>query len=75
MIAAVRPFEEEISRRDRKGNPGAPAVMTTLAEFGAWVQEHLFFLDYAPVIFASAVTCFQLERLLEAVRYVSAQMK
>ncbi len=67
--------EDEITRRDRKGSPGAPAVMTTLAEFGAWVQEHLFFLDYAPVIFASAVTGFQLERLLEAVRYVAAQMK
>ncbi|MEY2408463.1 MAG: GTPase [Verrucomicrobiota bacterium] len=67
--------EEEISRRDRKSNPGAPDVMSTLSDFGAWVQEHLFFLDYAPVIFASATTGFQLERLLEAVRYVAAQMK
>ena len=67
--------EEEITRRDSKGNPGAPKVMTTLSEFGAWVQEHLFFLDYAPVIFASATTGFQLDRLLEAVRYVAAQMQ
>ena len=34
--------------------------MTTLAEFGHWVQEKLFFLDYAPVIFASAKSGFHL---------------
>src|SRR5580700_9483039 len=49
--------------------------MTTLGEFGQWVQEHLFFLDYAPVIFTSAKTEFNLDRLLEAVRYVAAQLK
>jgi GTP-binding protein len=43
--------------------------------FGSWVREKLFFLDYAPVIFTSAVTGFQLDRVLEAVRYVSAQMR
>lgn len=45
----------------------------TLAEFGDWVHEQLFFLDYAPVIFTSATQGFQLERLLEAIRYVAAQ--
>ena len=49
--------------------------MTTLGEFGEWVQRHLFFLDYAPVIFTSAQTGFHLERLLEAVRYVAAQLQ
>ena len=49
--------------------------MTTLAEFGEWVQSKLFFLDYAPVIFTSAKEGFQLERLLEAVRYVAAQLQ
>jgi len=39
------------------------------------VQEHLFFLDYAPVIFTSAQSGFNLDRLLEAVRYVAAQLK
>jgi len=48
--------------------------MTTLSEFGEWVQEHLFFLDYAPVIFTSAHSGFNLDRLLEAVRYVAAQL-
>jgi len=66
--------EEEIERRRRKDR-NAPEMMTTLAEFGEWVQERLFFLDYAPVIFTSAKSGFQLERLLEAVRYVAAQLQ
>ena len=66
--------EEEIARRRRKAHD-EPERMTTLAEFGAWVQERLFFLDYAPVIFASAKSGFQLDRLLEAVRYVAAQLE
>jgi GTP-binding protein len=66
--------EEEIDRRSRKDR-NAPGILTTLAEFGEWVQEKLFFLDYAPVIFTSAKSGFQLERLLEAVRYVAAQLK
>ena len=49
--------------------------MTTLSEFGEWVQKHLFFLDYAPVIFTSAKNGFHLDRLLEAVRYVAAQLQ
>jgi GTP-binding protein len=48
--------------------------MTMLVEFGEWVQERLFFLDYAPVIFTSAQSGFNLDRLLEAVRYVAAQL-
>ena len=49
--------------------------LTTLGEFGQWVQEQLFFLDYAPVIFTSAKSGFNLDRLLEAVRYVAAQLQ
>jgi len=67
--------EEEIERRNRKEHREGPKAMTTLAEFGEWVQEHLFFLDYAPVIFTSAKSGFQLDRLLEAVRYVEAQLR
>jgi GTP-binding protein len=70
-----RAREEEIARRERKENRAAPKVMTTLGEFGQWVQEHLFFLDYAPVIFTSAQSGFHLERLLEAVRYIAAQLQ
>lgn len=67
--------EDEIERRNSGNAKHAPNVMTTLSEFGEWVQEKLFFLDYAPVIFTSAKTGFQLERLLEAVRYVAAELK
>lgn len=66
--------EEEIAARNRK-EKGREKQMTTLAEFGAWVQELLFFLDYAPVIFTSAKSGFHLDRLLEAVRYVAAELK
>lgn len=68
--------EEEIERRNKKHRTeGQQKRMTTLAEFGQWVQERLFFLDYAPVIFTSAKSGFHLERLLEAVRYVAAQLQ
>lgn len=67
--------EEEIARRGRKTKHDEGARMSTLAEFGQWVQEKLFFLDYAPVIFTSAKSGFHLDRLLEAVRYVAAQLQ
>jgi GTP-binding protein len=70
-----RAREEEIERRRHRERRQGPKAMTTLAEFGQWVQEYLFFLDYAPVIFTSANSGFNLERLLEAVRYVAAQLE
>lgn len=66
---------EEIQRRESGEAKHGPKIRTTLAEFGEWVQEKLFFLDYAPVIFTSARNGFQLDRLLEAVRYVGAQLQ
>jgi GTP-binding protein len=76
MNDAVRKARvEEIERRRTKESQRAPNVMTTLSEFGDWVQAHLFFLDYAPVIFTSAKSGFHLDRLLEAVRYVAAQLQ
>ena len=72
----IKARKEEIERRNQKeGKKAGKGAMTTLGEFGEWVQEHLFFLDYAPVIFTSAKSGFHLERLLEAVRYVAAQLK
>ena len=56
--------QERVSQRKKKDGEG----LSTLAEFGAWVQEKLFFLDYAPVIFTSAKSGFHLERLLDAIR-------
>jgi GTP-binding protein len=68
--------EEEIARRNKKEQrEGQAKIISTLGEFGTWVQEKLFFLDYAPVIFASAKSGFHLDRLLEAVRYVAAQLQ
>ncbi|HTH45964.1 MAG TPA: ribosome biogenesis GTPase Der [Candidatus Limnocylindria bacterium] len=68
---AIAEREAKIRNRDNRDNQRP----TMLAEFGEWVQEKLFFLDYAPVIFTSAKDGFQLERLLESVRYVAAQLK
>jgi len=62
-------LEKSRDRDDRRKR------LTTLSDFGQWVQERLFFLDYAPVIFTSATEGFQLDRLLEAVRYVGAQLR
>ncbi len=70
--------EQEIEGRQQKvarNRDGQRKRLTTLGEFGEWVQEKLFFLDYAPVIFTSAIDGFQLERLLEAIRYVEAQLQ
>ena len=46
-----------------------------LSLFGQWVQQQMFFLDYAPVIFTSARSGFHLDRLLETIRYVAGQLK
>ncbi|MBI5384259.1 MAG: ribosome biogenesis GTPase Der [Verrucomicrobia bacterium] len=67
--------EEEMARRQKGESKHRPKQMVTLSDFGEWVQELLFFLDYAPVIFTSAKSGFHLDRLLEAVRYVAAQLK
>jgi GTP-binding protein len=68
--------EEEIEKRIKKHRTeGQAKIISTLGEFGQWVQDKLFFLDYAPVIFTSATSGFNLERLLEAVRYVAAQLQ
>jgi GTPase len=74
VAEAVRKAREEEVDRRKKKDPNRDKQMTTLAEFGEWVQELLFFLDYAPVIFTSAKSGFHLDRLLEAVRYVSAEL-
>ena len=67
--------EKEVVRRQQAHRDDREKRLTTLAEFGEWVQEKLFFLDYAPVIFTSATDGFQLDRLLEAIRYVASQLR
>jgi GTPase len=71
-----RAREEEIAKRNaKKRTVGQAKDLSTLGEFGKWVQGKLFFLDYAPVIFTSAKNGFNLDRLLEAVRYVASQLQ
>jgi GTP-binding protein len=71
----VRKAQHE-SAPDRSREAGASArKLTTLAEFSNWVQKRMFFLDYAPVIFTSAKTGMHLDRLLEAIRYIAAQLQ
>lgn len=75
--AVLEARKEEIARRaEKRGREAAHSQPpTTLAEFAAWVQRKLFFLDYAPVIFTSAKDGFHLDRLLEAVRFVATQLQ
>ncbi len=58
-----------------KNSPDGKPVDATLADFARWVQERLFFLDYAPVVFTSAQESLHLGRVLDAVRYVAAQLR
>jgi GTP-binding protein len=67
---------KELRQAEReKQREGQSRPLTSLAEFGAWVRERLFFLDYAPVIFTSATSGFHLDRLLESIRYVASQWR
>ena len=72
-VKAARRDEIEHRRKKDRHRDDREKRLTTLGEFGQWVQEQLFFLDYAPVIFTSATDGFQLDRLLEAIRYVDDQ--
>jgi len=67
--------KEERRRRPEKKRDNREHRLVSLAEFGEWVQKELFFLDYAPVIFTSAKSGFHLDRLLETIRYVAAQLQ
>jgi len=73
VVAKAR--KEERRRARRQWWRDTPKALTTVGEFGVWVQDRLFFLDYAPVIFTSATSGFHLDRLLEAIRYVAAQWR
>lgn len=67
--------EKRRRRSKKREDQDAPEMMASLTEFAGWVQKKLFFLDYAPVVFTSAKSGYNLERLLEAVRYVSDQLR
>jgi GTPase len=76
IAAGLETGRRELRRNSQgKHREGQAKPLTSLAEFGDWVRERLFFLDYAPVIFTSATTGFHLENLLESVRYVASQLR
>ena len=76
IAAGLETGRRELRRESRdKRREGQAKPLTSLAEFGDWVRERLFFLDYAPVIFTSATSGFHLDRLLESVRYVASQLR
>jgi GTPase len=71
-VDAVR---RDLRRQEKKRREGQEKPLTSLADFADWVREHLFFLDYAPVIFTSAKSGFHLDQLLESIRYVTSQLR
>lgn len=64
---------KEARKELRSQTHGRPR--TTLHEFATWVQEQLFFIHYAPVVFTSAKSGFHLEKLMETVSYVYSQIR
>lgn len=76
MAGDVDAGRRELRREEKKNKrEGQAKPLANLSEFAQWVQENLFFLDYAPVIFTSAKSGFHLDRLLESIRYVAAQLQ
>jgi GTP-binding protein len=79
---SIKQARREINRERRRDekkkrmHPHDPLSQmgSSLSEFGEWIQRELFFLSYAPVIFSSAKTGFNLDRFIEAVRYVEDQL-
>ena len=80
MAEGVRQMQEKEKARLAKLPPAQRKKemqnsKLSLNDFSEWVQEKLFFLSYAPVIFTSALEGINLDQLLEAIRYVAAQLK
>jgi len=75
VAGGVEAGRKELRQQEKKRREGQERPLTSLGEFGGWVREQLFFLDYAPVIFTSAKSGFHLEQLLESIRYVAAQLR
>ena len=67
--------EEQKKSKSTKQRQRIDGQTYDLSMFGEWVQKQMFFLDYAPVIFTSAINGFHMDRLLEAIRYVAGQLQ
>ncbi|MGC8742326.1 MAG: ribosome biogenesis GTPase Der [Verrucomicrobiia bacterium] len=68
FVDSVEKAAKEKAKRGKGEKPDP------IAEFQKWVKNKLFFLYYAPVIFTSAKTGINLDRLIEAIRYVESQL-
>ncbi len=66
FVEAIEKKAKEQKKTKEKTDP--------MTEFQKWVQNKLFFLSYAPVIFTSAKTGINLDRLIEAIKYVQSQL-
>lgn len=75
VAGVVDDARRKLNRQEEKRHEGQRRELTSLADFGEWVRENLFFLDYAPVIFTSAKSGFHLDQLLESIRYVASQLR
>jgi len=67
-------FADAIEKaKKQKTDKQQTSQTTSLTNFAKWVQEQLFFIDYAPVIFASAKTGTNINRLIDTIKFVASQ--
>lgn len=68
--AVEKAYQEKLKKSKKKSELPPDPVL----EFQKWIHEKMFFLSYAPVLFTSAKSGLNLDRLIEAIRYVEAQL-
>ena len=68
-------YAEKVEAVLREEGKSEEEIRRQIGSFADWVRQKLFFLDYAPVVFTSATQNMNLDRLLEAVRFVGAQLQ
>lgn len=69
--AVEKAYKEKLQKSKKKTSEIPP---DPVMEFQKWIHEKMFFLSYAPVLFTSAKSGLNLDRLLEAIRYVESQL-
>jgi GTP-binding protein len=69
--AVEKAYKEKLQNSKKKTGELPP---DPIREFQKWIHEKMFFLSYAPVLFTSAKSGLNLDRLLEAIRYVESQL-
>ncbi|MEM2126494.1 MAG: ribosome biogenesis GTPase Der [Candidatus Methanosuratincola sp.] len=72
--ASIRGKHSADSGRGTSGLCPVVGTGSLMDRFTAWIHEKLFFLDHAPVIFLSAKTAKNVDRLIESIRFVAGQL-